>query len=90
MFGSLNGFFVCERESEQMLQFILTLFLTVIRKESHEEEVQSQRWQIESLVNCVPRHLQILVAFPNTGKHTVEARDTTVPSATSHLGALLF
>ena len=66
------------------LQFFTDIF-TVIRKESREKEVASKRWQIGSLVTCVPRHLQLKVTFSNTGRPTVEARDTTVLSATSHL-----
>ena len=67
---------------------VFTEISTVIRKDSQEEEVESKRWQIESLVTCVPRLLQIEVTFPITGRPTVETRDTIVHSATSHLGEL--
>ena len=78
-----------ERESDQMLSFRFTLISTpVIRKESGRQG-DNLRWQIESLVTCVPRHLQVAVAFTIMGKPTVEARDTIVPSATSHLAKMV-
>ena len=55
----------------------------VIRKESQEEEVEKKRWQIEILVTCVPRTLQVLVAFLITGRPTLEAKGTIVHSATN-------
>ena len=67
---------------------MFTLIFAVKKKVSQEEEVESKRWQIESLVICVPRHFQAVAAFPITGRPTVEARDTTVPSAPSHLPKL--
>ena len=65
--------------------------ITVIREEGQEEQVKIKIWQIKSLVTCVPRHLQEAVAFPLTGRPivSVEARDTTVHSATSHLAKKL-
>ena len=60
---------------------------------SHQERASGRggehlRWQIESLVTCVPRLLQEVVAFSLISRPTVEARDTIVHSATSHLGHL--
>ena len=54
-------------------------------KVSRKEKVESTRWQIESLVTCVPRTLQANQAFTSTGKPTVETRSTIVHSATNHL-----
>ena len=60
-------------------------------QESKEEELEIKRWQIESLVTCVPRLLLVEVAFSliSTPTVSVEVRDTTVHSAISHLGKLL-
>ena len=81
-----NNIYADERESDQMRSFMLTLFSTVKNRESGRE-VENQRWQIESLVINVPRHLQVEVAFPFTRRPTV-ARDTIVHSATSHLAEM--
>ena len=72
-----------------MLKFVFAQIFTVIRKESQEEEVLRKRWQIGNLVTPVPRLLQVEVAFTITGRPTVEARDTTVHSATSHLARMV-
>ena len=49
----------------------------------------NKRWQIESLVTNVPRHLQVEVALTFTSRPTVEARGANVHSATSHFLAKL-
>ena len=49
----------------------------------------NKRWQIGSLATCVPRHLQVVVAFTLTGRPTVEARGSIVHSVTSHLAKLV-
>ena len=46
---------------------------------------ENKRWQIESLVTCVPRPLQVETAFTITREPTVEAKVTIVHSATSLL-----
>ena len=79
--------FICERESYQILSLIFTLISTVKERESGRE-VDHQRWQIESLVTNVPRHLRIEVALTFTDRPTV-AKGTIVHSATSHLGELI-
>ena len=68
---------------------MLRLISTVIRKESQKEEIEGKKWLLESLVTCVPRHLQVVEANTLTGRPTVEARDTIVPSATRHLAKIL-
>ena len=75
-----------ERESGRMLYSIFRLIsVTVNIRVSWEEEVGLDwRWQIESLVTCVPRHLLIVVASPIIGRPTMEARGTIVHSATNH------
>ena len=64
--------FVGERESGQMLSSMFTLNSTV-REEESEREVYNPRWQIESLVTNVPRHLQVEVAFGLTSRPTVHS-----------------
>ena len=78
--------FVGERESGQMLSSMVTLNSTVKKRESGRE-VDNQRWQIESLVTNVSRHLRVAVAFLFTSRPTV-ARGTIVHSATSHLAKM--
>ena len=70
--------FVGERESGQMLSSMVTLNSTI----ESGREVDNQRWQIESLVTNVLRHLRVAVAFLFTSRPTV-ARGTIVPSATN-------
>ena len=72
-----------------MLEIMFTLNFAVDRRESQEKVVQGKRWQIQSLVTCVPRHLQIQVALTNTDRPTVEKKDTNVISATSLLAKIL-
>ena len=72
-----------------MLEIMFTLNFAVDRRKSQEKVVQSKRWQIQSLVTCVPRHLQIQVALTNTDRPTVEEKDTNVISATSLLAKIL-
>ena len=64
---------------------VFTEISRVIRKDSQEEEVESKRWQIESLVTCVPRPLQVRVILTLTDWPTVETVGTIVLNATSHL-----
>ena len=70
-----------------MLSSMFALNSTV-REEESGREVYNPRWQIESLVTNVLIHLQVIVAFTNTGRHTVE-RGTIVYSATNHLAEML-
>ena len=56
-FGENHQFDQMKGKVLQILQFMFTLISTVNRKEGQEEEVQNKRWQPESLVTCVPRHL---------------------------------
>ena len=79
-----------ERESDQMLQFRFTLISTAVIGKESGTQGDNLRWQNESLVTCVPRHLQLAVAFTIMGKPTVEARDTIVHSAKSHLQKKIF
>ena len=74
-------------ESDRRQVFVLVDFLSL------QERVlggigDKKRWQIESLVINVPRHLQVVKAFTLTSRPTV-ARGTIVHSATSHLGELI-
>ena len=66
--------------------FIFTLISTVKEREQGRE-VGHQRWQIESLVTNVPRHLRIERVFGSTSSFTV-AIDTIVHSATNHSAKL--
>ena len=61
---------------------------------SHQERESgrggsNQGWQIESLAICVPKTMQVVVAFQTTGRRTVEATSSIVHSATNHLGELI-
>ena len=86
--NALISTFFEKRESDQMLSFMVVFISTVKERESGRE-VDHQRWQIESLVTNVPRHLQTEVAFGIISKFTVEARGTIVHSATNHLEELI-
>ena len=80
--------FVGERESDQMVNFMFTSTFSHQERESGRGG-DNQRWQIESLATCVPRPLQVEVAFPIIGRPTVEARGLIVHCATNHLGELV-
>ena len=72
--------FVDERESDQRCCHFLCLS---VKERESGREVENKRWQIESLVTNVPRHLRVAVAFLIISRLTV-ARGTIVHSATSH------
>ena len=59
------------------------------KRVSRKEKVESTRWQIGSLVTCVPRTFQVIVILTNTGKSTVETISSNVHSATNHSAKLL-
>ena len=68
-----------------MMQFMFAVISrAVIGIESQEEEVENKRWQIESLVTCVPRHFQVVVTLTIISRPTVVERGSIVHSATSH------
>ena len=59
------------------------------KRVSQGEKVERKRWQIGSLVTCVPRTFQVIAILTNTGKSTVETISSNVHSATNHSAKLL-
>ena len=72
-----------------MLSYFFQVYFHSQREREPGGGGDNQRWQIGSLVTCVPTHFQVDKAFTVTGRPTVEARSTIAPSATNHLEELV-